>query len=186
MASVRDTPLYIRQSTDDTLVNKHTLLLLVSDEGLRRISAHTIYPTPHSSEGPRKPKSVSHPRARFSRRLGGTYSGLASRGSSHRTHGSHLRLTEVHPRELENLIHIIWRIPQPIRLTCPPHVSRSFRRPSDPPLQRAKSQHFAPVSCVGCRAVKADAVPCSLRCPRPTPHGVESRSTHDGLRLSGA
>ena len=94
---------------------------------------HTMYARFHSSEGPWKPKSVSQSHSRFSRRLGGTYSGLASRGSSHRTHGSHLRLAEVPPRELEHFTHRIGRVHQQIGLTCPLHVSRSFRRSSGAP-----------------------------------------------------
>ena len=77
---------------------------------------HTLYASFHSSEGPRKPKPVSQSHSRFSRRFGGTYSNLASRGSSHITHGSHLRLAEVPPRELEHFIHGIGRIHQQIRL----------------------------------------------------------------------
>ena len=77
---------------------------------------HPIYARFHSSEGPRKPKTVSQSHSRFSRRFGGTYSNLASRGSSHVTHGSHLRLAEVPPRELEHFIHGIGRIHQQIGL----------------------------------------------------------------------
>ena len=77
---------------------------------------HTLYAMSHSSEGPWKPKPVSQSHSRFSRRFGGTYSNLASRGSSHITHGSHLRLAEVPPRELEHFIHGIGRIHQQIRL----------------------------------------------------------------------
>ena len=77
---------------------------------------HTMYSRFHSSEGPWKPKSVCQSHSRFSRRLGGTYSNLASRGSSHITHGSHLRLAEVPPQELEHFIHGIGRIHQQIGL----------------------------------------------------------------------
>ena len=77
---------------------------------------HTLYARFHSSEGLWKPKSVRQSHSRFSRRFGGTYSNLASRGSSHITHGSHLRLAEVHPPELERFIHRIGRIHQQIRL----------------------------------------------------------------------
>ena len=103
---------------------------------------HSMYARFHSSQRPLKLKPVRHPHSRFSRRLDSTYSNPASQHSNYMTHGSHLRLTEVHPRELEHFIHGINRIHQNIGLPCPLHVSRSFRRSSGAPSR----VHILPLS----------------------------------------
>ena len=51
------------------------------------------------------------------------------------THGSRLRPTQIHPRDLEHSRYTPRDIHQQIRRTCPPHVSRSRHRSSAPPAR---------------------------------------------------
>ena len=96
--------------------------------------------------------------------------------SIHTTHGWHLRLTESHPRDLEHSRHTPVRTHQQIRRTWPPHVLRSFRRSSGPPLPKKANISPQVDTVLPCprrarRLIYETAiVPACLRCAKNAPN----------------
>ena len=114
------------------------------------------HPTPGTQcPTPQKAHQSPHPRAAPFRDLAAVWaaptvlrSGLS--GLKSMTHGSHLRLAEVRPQELEHFIPTRNRVdppadPSAVTATRPLHVSRWFCRSSGAP---AKVHIFAPLSTV--------------------------------------